>query len=154
MNDFESIIKSLLDGGVDFVIIGGLAAAVHGCSILTQDVDICASFDAENLDKLFDAIKGFNPKHRQSKKDLEPDLNKFKNLYLITDLGSLDILNEVLNIGNYSQVKAHSVEIDLFEKRCRVLDVKGLIRSKEAMGRPKDKETISQLKAISDKIES
>ena len=51
-------------------------------------------------------------------------------------------------IGEFREVERESVEIELPIGRCRVLNLDALIRAKEAMGTPKDKLTILQLRAI------
>ena len=153
MQGYEKLLNRLIDNEVEFVLIGGFAAIVHGCTTMTQDVDICCSFDEPNMKKLLAALDGFNPLHREKKSPLGKDaevLARFKNLYLLTDLGALDILSMVEGLGQYEDVLKHSVALDLFEKSCNVLDIDGLIASKKGMGRPKDDEAIFQLKAIKD----
>lgn len=156
MADYKKLLETLIDNGVDFVLIGGFAAVVHGSTTLTQDIDICIRFTPKNCSNLLKALDGSNPLYRQNKEPLttDPDeLSKFKNLYLLTDNGPLDILGEVSKLGKYDEVVRHSIEIDLFGKKCRVLNIDGLIRSKDGMARPKDKEVIFQLKAIKERLE-
>ncbi len=156
MQDFKRLIKLLCENEVDFVIIGGFAAVVHGVSLLTQDIDLACSFDSTNLSKLFDALKGYNPLHRENRKPLsgqKGNLARFKNLYLITDLGPVDILGEVAGIGTFEKVAEHAIEIDLFGYKCKVLDIEALMTSKKTMGRPKDKESVIQLAAIKERQE-
>lgn len=74
-----------------------------------------------------------------------------KNIYLDTDCGQLDCLGNIDGIGNYSDVKKHSHYISLAGKSFPILTLPALIRSKEAMGRPRDKENTLLLKAIQEK---
>jgi len=155
MQNAEQLLKLLIDNDVEFILIGGYAAVVHGCSTLTQDIDACIPFTKQNAQKLIATLEGINPIHRENKKTLtdKPDkLAQFKNLYLITDHGPLDLLDEVAGLGSYDDVSNHTIELDLFGKKCRVLDIESLIKAKEQMTRPKDKETVTQLKAIQEKI--
>lgn len=155
MHDFEKLLKLLIDHEVEFILIGGYAATVYGCSTLTQDIDACMPFTKDNLQKLIAALKGINPIHRENKQTLTDSLDellRFKNLYLITDHGPLDLLGKVDGVGPFADVKDHSIELDLFKKKCLVLDIESLIKAKEQMTRPKDKETVSQLKAIQEKL--
>lgn len=155
MHDFEKLIHLLCDNKVDFVLIGGFAAVVHGVSTLTQDVDMAVSFDEKNAGRLLKALKGLHPIHRENKRPLTKDpavLSKFRNLYLITDCGPVDLLSEVSGIGPFDRVRESAIEIELFGKRCRVLDIDALIQSKQEMKRPKDKEVILQLKAILERV--
>lgn len=153
MSDLSDIISRLLHANVDFVIVGGLAAVTHGSSMTTQDIDICCSFSADNLMKLYEALKDFHPVHRMTPKRvplvLTPEYcKKLKNLYLDTDLGQLDCLGEVLGVGIFSQVKALSDEFVIGDVPCRILSIEALIKAKKAMGRPKDLETVRQLELI------
>lgn len=155
MQNFEKIIRVLLDNEVDFVLIGGFAAAVYGVTLITQDIDICVSFDKQNSGRILKAVKGLNPSHRDGNRPLNEtveSLTKFKNLYLSTDFGPIDLLGHVSGLGSYSDLKNHFIEVELFGKKCKVLDIDALISSKREMGRPKDKETIIQLEAIKEKL--
>jgi hypothetical protein len=58
---FEKAVQALCDGGVDFVVIGGLSATFHGSARVTYDLDICYSRVSVNLHRLaqaFSAIGG------------------------------------------------------------------------------------------------
>ena len=78
---------------------------------------------------------------------------QFKNLYWGTDYGQLHCLGAILGIGDYESVLAVSIELELEAGLCQFLGIEGLITAKEAMGRPKDQETILQLKAIKERQE-
>lgn len=155
MKGFENLIKSLCANDVDFVIIGGFAAVVHGVSTLTQDIDLAVSFDENNFAHLVDALQELHPVHRQNNAPLDENsiTAGFKNLYLLTDVGPVDCLSEVAGIGAFDEVLKQSIEIDLFDHKCRVLSIDGLIETKKQMNRPKDKETIIQLMAIKEKLQ-
>jgi hypothetical protein len=56
-SDFPNLLCRLGRVGVDSVIVGGCAGVVHGCTLLTQDVDICCDFSVANLLKLREAIR-------------------------------------------------------------------------------------------------
>jgi hypothetical protein len=73
---------------------------------------------------------------------------RLKNLYLDTDWGVLDCLGAVTGIGDYDDVLANSEEIELDSGSCRVLTLDALISAKQAMDRPRDRETVLQLQAI------
>jgi hypothetical protein len=75
-------------------------------------------------------------------------LEGFKNLYLITDFGQLDVLSEIAGVGTYAEVEKHTIEVDLEGAPCRVLDLDTLIKAKEAMSSPKDRQAAIELAAI------
>lgn len=130
---------------------------VHGSTQVTRDLDICALITPAQVQKLRAALKELNPKHRMNPSFrpsflTEPrDLENLRNIYLETDLGVLDIISEVTEIGNFEQVVDSSIEIELFGKKCRVLSLEALIKAKEKMGRPKDKLVVAELKALRQK---
>ncbi len=150
--DFLSLLTRLNKEGVKFVIIGGFAGVVHGCTLVTQDIDICCEFTAENLLLLQKAVADLNPVHRMTAGRVKLDLTKescrdYKNLYLDTDLGQLDCVSFVDGIGDFEKV-AKFIQVIEFEKlEFRVLSIDALIEAKKAMNRPRDIEAIIQLKA-------
>lgn len=89
-----------------------------------------------------------NPNFKPSFLTEPKDLEGLRNIYLETDLGVLDIISEVIEVGDFEKVKKNSVEIDLFGRKCRVISVEALIRAKEKMGRPKDRLVVAELKAL------
>jgi hypothetical protein len=151
--DFLNLLERLVKAGVDFVIIGGFAGVVHGCTYVTQDIDICCDFSPVNLLALQRAISDLHPVHRMTPKRKRLELTEqacgqFKNLYLDTDIGQLDCLSFIDGLGEYSQVKRKSVFIEVEEIKVRVLSLNALIKSKKLMNRPRDKEAVLQLEAI------
>jgi hypothetical protein len=137
-------------------VVGGFAAVAHGVTLLTQDIDICCPVTADNLMRLQAALADLHPVHRMPPERpplrLTPDTaTEFRNLYLETDWGQLDCLGEILGLGDYHQVLAQSLEIQLAGGPCRILTIDALIQAKRAMGRDKDRETILQLRAIQER---
>lgn len=153
MSDFRNLLQRLVDAHVDFVIVGGYAGVVHGCTYVTQDVDICCDFSPTDLLTLQQALADAHPVHRMtpSRKPLEltpENAAQFKNLYLDTTLGRLDCLSTIQGIGDYQHVKLVSEQIEIEGMSLRVLAIDALIEAKQAMNRPRDREAIRQLKAL------
>jgi len=149
----ESLLKELHRLEVEFIIIGGMAAVVHGSAYLTVDLDLCYSRKRENLEKLAQALAPFHPFLRGAPPDLafSLDFNAFKsglNFTLTTDLGDLDLLGEVTGLGGYAEVLSFSEELELFGMSCKVLTLQGLIKSKRATGRAKDLRLLPELEAL------
>jgi predicted nucleotidyltransferase len=152
-SDLPNLLRRLGRAGVDFVIVGGYAGVVHGCTLLTQDVDVCCEFSVANLLKLRDALADLHAVHRMTpgRKPLEltaENAGEFRNLYLDTDLGHLDCLSEIRGLGGYDEVSTASQTIEIEGIGVRVLTIDALIAAKGAMNRPRDREVIRQLKAI------
>ncbi|MBM4027565.1 MAG: nucleotidyltransferase [Planctomycetes bacterium] len=150
---FADLLERLADAKVEFVIVGGYAGIVHGCTYMTQDVDICCDFAPANLLALQRALSDLHPVHRMTPGRVPLELTaanvgEFQNLYLDTDLGHLDCLSEIQGVGGYEQVKQASVAIEVEGRELRVLSLDALIIAKEAMNRRRDKEAVRQLKAV------
>jgi predicted nucleotidyltransferase len=153
MQNTIELLRRFAENGMEFVIVGGFAAVVHGVSIVTDDVDLCISFDRSNMERMLAALNDLHPAHRLIGKSRplveEADtLASFRNLYLTTDLGTIDLLSQIADVGGYEEVSRRSIEALLFGFRCRVLDLDALIDAKKAMGRPKDKQSVLELEAI------
>lgn len=61
MTDFRGLLDSLVAEGVDFILIGGVAATIHGSTRLTSDVDVVYSRDAKNLERIVRALESHEP---------------------------------------------------------------------------------------------
>ena len=92
MADLDSLVARLIRGEVNFVVVGGFAAIAHGATLTTQDLDICCSFQGDNLRRLLAAVADLHPVHRMTprRKPLDPSDDSilgWRNLCLDTDLG-------------------------------------------------------------------
>jgi hypothetical protein len=144
---------------VDFVIVGGVACVLHGASYVTYDLGICIRLAADNFYRIQAALEDSHPYHRLSGKKLPFELNdelctRLKNIYLQTDLGTLDCLGEILGIGDFDKVSVCSTSMSFPFGSCRVLSLDALIVSKEAAGRDKDPRALRFLRAIKDRPKS
>jgi len=152
----DSLLTRLLEQGVEFVVVGGYAAIAHGCTVLTQDIEVCLSLDEANLRRLLAATRDLHPVHRMAPArppfDESALSTRWKNLYLDTDWGQLAGLGAISGVGGFEEVLASSETVGFGRRDCRILTLDALIRAKEAMGRPKDRETTIQLKAIRDRL--
>lgn len=151
------LLKRLSDHGVEYVVVGGMAGVLHGGSMVTEDLDLCAPLTQDNLARILVALKELSPRHRMSPQQppLPEDPAKlagFKNLFLATDFGQLDILSEITGVGAYPEVVRHAVQVTLAGVSYRVLDLDALIASKRALGRPRDLQAARELEAIRERI--
>jgi hypothetical protein len=150
------LIERLCDAQIDFVIVGGFAGMLHGSTLVTRDLDVCAVLSADNVAKLRAALGDLKPTHRMTPQRLsfleipEPGTS-MNNLYLETELGAIDFLGSILGIGDFERVRSASIEIELFGRRCRVISLQDLIRAKEALGRDKDRLAAKELRAIAER---
>lgn len=158
MNHFEKLLSVLVEEGVEFMIIGGVAAYHHGSSRVTLDLDILYARSRANIDRLVRAVAPIHPYLRGAPAGLPFHFDALTverglNFTLTTDAGPLDCLGEVAGIGRYEAVLPRSHDAELFGMRCKFVDLDALIESKRAAGRPKDLEAIAELEAIREERE-
>lgn len=154
--EFERLLQRLFEHNIEFVLVGGFAANLHGTRDVTQDIDICLKLSRENLARLFAALTDLHPVHRLTPNRLplqitDANWQSLKNIYLETDWGVLDCLGEVAGIGDYEKAVLLSTQIPLPVGACPVLTIEALIRAKQALARPHDLRTVAALKAIQSK---
>lgn len=151
------LLRRLSNEGVPFVIIGGVAAILHGSARITEDVDLCVPLTHENAVKVIRALSGLNPRWRM-RPDLpvvtedSPNLSGLKNMYLRTDLGLIDVLGELPGVCGVNELAERSIEVNFAGLRCRVLNIDTLIQAKEFAGRDKDRPALTELKIIREKL--
>ncbi len=151
--DFRAILESLSANQVDFIVIGGLAASLHGSAYVTQDVDVCYGRSDASIERLCRALVDLHPALRGAPDGLPFRLDPAAvraglNFTLSTDLGPLDLLGEVSPFGGFDSLKTHAIAMDLFGHRVLVLSLPALIRSKRAAGRAKDLLVVPELEAL------
>jgi predicted nucleotidyltransferase len=151
--EFERLLPVLVQGGVEFILIGGVAGNVHGASRLTYDVDVVYARTSANFKRMTEALKPFAPYLRGAPPGLpfrldERTIRNGLNFTLTTQLGDLDLLGEVVGGGGYRDLLAHSIEIEAFDVKFKCVDLPMLIQLKRAAGRPKDLESLAELQAL------
>ena len=149
----EAPLRLLGESSVNCVIVGGVAAAIHGSSILTNDLDVCYGRDPANLERLAQALKSVHARLRNAPEGLPfildaETLKRGLNFTFTTDIGDLDLLGEVRGVGHYEEVLTDSLTVELFGYRFAVIDIGKLIIAKRAAGRPKDLIVLPGLEAI------
>lgn len=153
MTDFEGLLRALVGGGVDFILVGGVAARALGSARLTHDLDVVYARTGENIGRLVRALEPLSPYLRGAPPGLPfrfdaQTVEKGLNFTLTTSLGALDLLGEITGGGGHHELLPHTVELQLFGLPCRCLNLERLIRVKRAAGRPKDLEAIAELEAL------
>ena len=120
------ILAALRSHGVNYVLIGGLAAAAHGSHHDTDDVDVCLAPDDENLDRLGLALLDLGA-------DPVPDeTGDADRVSFLTTAGRLDCLELG---GRFSELSWNASEIDLGRGlSARVVDLKDLTELKRSAG--------------------
>lgn len=153
VTQYARIVSTLIQGRVDFIIVGGVAGNLHGSARATFDLDIVYSRSRTNITNLVNALASCAPYLRGAPPGLpfkfdEATVRNGLNFTLVTSLGDLDLLGEVVGGGNYNQLLPESLIMPAFGFECRCVNLDRLIQLKRAAGRPKDLEAIAELQAL------
>lgn len=138
---YAEILEVLTRYEVEFILVGGLAAIVHGSPLGTEDVDNVYLSSEQNHFRLADALKElkahyFDPAGRH----IEPDVSRLatmKTHLLVTRCGRLDVLRTIGQAMTYEDLLERSEEIELEDFRIHVLNLETIIETKEIVDRPK-----------------
>jgi len=155
MTDFARLLEVLVSGGVEFIIIGGVAATAHGSAHVTADLDIVYRRTPQNIARLAEALSPLQPYIRGAPPGLPfqfdvETIRRGLNFTLVTVAGDLDAMGEATGGGTYEALLSRSETRLLFGLDVRFVDLETLIHLKRAAGRPKDLERIAELEAISE----
>ena len=151
--DVERILRLLSDGRVDFVVIGGIAAVLHGSAINTFDLDICFATDRENLDRLGEVLTGLDAYPRGVEEGLPfvadaDTLRRVELLCLRTSAGDFDVLARPKGVSRYATLRDRADVFDVGGFTVRVAAIEDLVAMKLAANREKDLKTVEELDAI------
>jgi hypothetical protein len=156
--DFDpvAVLRVLEEHGVDFVVVGGIAARLRGAPLLTQDLDVTPATDRGNLERLASALEVLDARLRTA---IEPDgvpfpfdpglLESATVWTLVTRHGDLDLVVSPAGTGGYRDLIADADELKVAVKPDLLVNVASLadvIRSKEAAGREKDRAALPLLR--------
>ena len=141
--DFFDILNILSKHKVDFIIVGGVCAVLHGAPVTTFDLDLVHSRSKDNLERLTSALKELDAHFRgHGDKRLKASLSHLSSpghQLLMTKAGPLDLLGTIGKDRGYSQLLQHTIELEISNLRLRVLDLETLIDVKKETIGEKDK---------------
>jgi hypothetical protein len=136
--DPERLLRALVEHGVEFCVIGALAAWLQGSPAVTLDLDVMPRRDLDNGDRLAEALNSLGA--RSPSGDAVPlegaDFLGWQSQRFETEAGPIDVVPHAAAIGGYEDVA--TLELALGEFAIRVITLDDVIASKEALGRPKD----------------
>jgi hypothetical protein len=152
------ILRALRAAEVRFVLIGGLAAQVHGSPSLTLDVDICFDTDRENIDRLAGVLEGLAAARRSMRMDVvapvdERALRAGDVFLLRTRFGDLDLLAHPDPGLDYATLARHAIRAEILDVVVQVASLDDLMAMKRAAGRPKDRIELEILGAVREEID-
>ena len=149
----DELLQRLVARGVDFVVIGGIAAILHGSSRATFDLDVCFATDEPNLRSLGEVLVGLEARLKgvDDAVPFVPDaetLRRVEVLTLETAAGELDVLARPSGAARYDVLRRRADRYDLGGFSVLVASVDDLIAMKQAANRRKDQADVEELEAI------
>jgi hypothetical protein len=150
-HSFQRILELLDEHGVEFIVVGGVAAVLHGAPVTTFDIDTLVKVDADNADRLLAALKALDARYREHYEPVRPtkeDVLAGGHLLLMTSAGPLDVLGFIGHNRRYDDVVGQTSSVHIGRLPIRVLNLETLIEEKKALGRDKDLAAVRLLEAV------
>jgi hypothetical protein len=147
---YRRILETLDRHGVEYIVVGGVAAVLQGAPITTFDIDTLIKVDAANATKLLAALRELQARFREQRQELAPtreDILAGGHLLLMTDSGPLDVLGFIGKGRRYEDLTGSSRSLLIGAQSVRVLELATLIEEKKALGRAKDRAVIALLES-------
>ncbi len=133
--DYRDMVECLLREGVDFMLVGGYALALHGWPRTTFDIDFWIMANPENAKAVMRAIQAFGAPLMGV---TESDFSRPGIVFQIgTEPQRIDILSAVDGL-DYADVSSRAVKMTVDGLEVKVIPIDDLIVNKRASGRPKD----------------
>lgn len=158
--DPERILATLEKHGVEFVLIGGFAAVIHGSPYVTTDLDVVPDRDPENLGRLSIALEVLDARvwsvDEPGGVPFGHDARSLGGVdvwNLMTDAGRLDISFRPSGTDGYADLHRDAVHLSILDIEVKVASLADVIRSKEAADRPKDRLVLPVLRRLLEELE-
>jgi len=148
---FRHILEVLNKHKVEYIVVGGVAAVMHGAPMTTFDLDALVKVSGANAERLVEALSELEAHFREHQDLLNPteeDILAGGHLLLMTRAGPLDVLGYIGDNQRYDDLIDASVEIQTTMGPLRLLNLEELIEHKKRMGRPKDRAAADMLDEV------
>ena len=147
------MLHGLVENRVSFVVIGGVAANLHGSARITNDLDICYDPTDENRQRLTGVLASWQAYLRGVEPGLPftMDARMLRDTPVMTLIGTegwIDVMDRVAGVGEFDKVLAASVTGEWDSLRFRIIGLDALIAAKRAAARKKDHEALLELQAL------
>lgn len=147
---YHEILKALVDHGVEFILVGGVAAVLDGAPLSTLDVDVVFLRSEENLPPLLDALRALNARYVDpAGRHILPDADKLSSFRMHrfkTAFGPLDVMETIGHGLAYADLIGDTQVMEVVGINVRVLGLETIILSKEQANRDKDRATLHVLR--------
>lgn len=147
-----ALVQALVEGDVDFVVIGGVAVVLQAMPRFTKDLDICYSTAKDNLNALGKVLVELKARLRGIPETVPfvPDartLRQTQILCLTTPVGDIDLLVSPDGAPSYQSLRRRADVMDLGGQSVRIASIEDMLDMKRAAGRPQDLVDIESLEA-------
>ena len=154
----RQLLETLREAGIDFIVVGGAAATMHGSGTTTEDLDIVPASTPQNIDRLMDVLNELDAYFRDdaAKRRLKPTRSHLEGggqLLLSTLLGPLDLLMRLHDGRAYNHLVRDSQVFTDDAIDVEVVRLPELIEIKRQAGRDKDKAVLPILIALLKRIQ-
>jgi hypothetical protein len=153
--DLRALLTPLVQHGVDFILIGGMAGISHGSSYPTYDLDVVYARDRDNIARLVAALRETGVSLRGAPADLPflldaKTIENGSNFTFVTPHGDLDILGHADGMPGYDELRGSATVRTILGLEVRVAAIDHLIAMKRAANRPKDQLMVEEYIVIAD----
>jgi hypothetical protein len=152
-----TLVGALVDGGVDFVIVGGIAVVLQSMPRFTKDLDICYAPPQENLDALGRVLVALKARLRGVPEEVPfvPDgrtLRQTQIVCLTTPAGDIDLLVNPDGAPGYDALRRRADLMELAGHKVRVASIEDMLAMKRAAGRPQDLIDVESLEVAQERL--
>lgn len=155
--DVGELLRRLADAGVEFIVVGGAAAVLHGAPITTEDLDIVHRRSPQNVARLKSLLDELDARVRElANRRLPPQESVLLgdgHVLLSTRLGPLDCLGTLIDGRGFEELVSHSESITDEGAEFLVVDLPTLIELKTKTGRAKDRLMLPVLIALAEQLD-
>ena len=153
--DLQAILRELVEGEVEFLLIGGVAVGYHGHVRATKDVDVVPATDPDNLHRLTEVLRSLDAEvegaedfaEGEMPDPLEPGVLELGgNWVLSTRLGRLDVMQWIGDHPLWEELAPGAIEDAIGDLPIKVVAYDDLVRLKELAGRPEDLADLQRLR--------
>ncbi|MEP6591784.1 MAG: hypothetical protein ABJC19_11425 [Gemmatimonadota bacterium] len=145
--DPEQLFATLATHGVEFVLVGALAARLQGFPRLTADADLTPNRTQRNLERLAAALRSLDARvYTESiPEGLAFDcsaaaLDRADIWNLVSTVGRIDVIFRPAGTDGYHDLLAGAVAYDIHGARLYAASLRDILRSKVAADRPQDRQ--------------
>lgn len=151
----EKVLEVLERHHVDYVVIGGFGAWLHGAAHVTQDIDITPDTSSPNLDRLSAALRELGARIRTDAVEgglpfdhSGESLARARVWNLVTIHGDVDLSLQPAGTSGYDDLALDALHVEILGVRTSLASLRDIIRSKEAADRPKDHLSLPTLRRL------